>query len=195
MRIIWLIFLAALALRCNDPGNGSIDPAQRVMPDQEGWNARFTVSEDGKRRIEVHYGHMMKYARKGQIHFDGGITVHFFDKQGDSTSVLIADQGIMYEAKNDFEAAGHVVVTSRDGRTLRSEKLRWDEARQKILSDTFVTITTLDGDSLIGEGFESDQNLQAWKILKPRGLTGKIFSVDELEHQPAGDDSLRRRLP
>ena len=39
----------------------------------------------------------------------------------------------------------------------------------------------------MGEGFESDQSLNFWKIAKPRGVTGKAFAIDELEKQATSD--------
>ena len=36
-------------------------------------------------------------------------------------------------------------------------------------------ITTLDQDTLFGIGFESDSDLENWKIINPSGVTGKDF--------------------
>ena len=37
-----------------------------------------------------------------------------------------------------------------------------------------VMITTAEKDTLYGIGFESDSELQNWKILKPSGVTGSV---------------------
>jgi hypothetical protein len=37
-----------------------------------------------------------------------------------------------------------------------------------------VMITTIEKDTLYGVGFESDSDLQNWKILKPSGVTNRV---------------------
>ena len=37
-----------------------------------------------------------------------------------------------------------------------------------------VMITTLEKDTLYGIGFESDSDLQNWKILRPSGVTNRV---------------------
>lgn len=183
--ILLLSFLAVVG--CETQETHSINPENRQMPNQEGWNSTVKVTKLGRPTVIVQYGHMKKFANKRQTQFDEGIVLHFYNSKGDCTSVLTAKSGVMYDMKNEFEAIGNVVINSKDGRTLRTEKLRWNESEQKILSDEFVTITTADGDTLMGEGFESDQSLNFWKIKKPRGVTAKAFTIDELEEEAVGD--------
>jgi hypothetical protein len=83
----------------------------------------------------------------------------------------------LHEETNDVEAIEEVVAVSDSGITLFTERLRWDNARQKILSNEFVTITTASNDTLYGHGFQSDQNLKNWSILKPSGVTQKKVDI------------------
>ena len=50
-----------------------------------------------------------------------------------------------------------------------------DEVRKNEKMSTLdsVMITTLNEDTLYGIGFESDSDLENWKILKPSGVTGR----------------------
>jgi len=186
--LFYILFLFSLAATgCETQETHSINPENREMPDQEGWNSTVKITKNGRPTVIVQYRHMKKFAGKKQTQFDEGIVLHFYDSVGDCTSVLTAKSGIMYELRNDFEAIGNVLINSMDGKTLRTEKLRWNESEQKILSDEFVTITTADGDTLMGQGFESDQSLNFWKINKPRGVTAKAFTIDELEEEAVGD--------
>lgn len=189
---VYILFLLCFAIfGCEAQESSSINSENRELPDQEGWNSTVRVTKNGRPTVIVQYGHMQKFASKKQTQFDEGIVLNFYNGQGDSTSVLTAKSGSMYDLKNDFEAIGNVVVISKDGKTLKTEKLRWDESKQKILTDEFVTITTAEGDTLTGQGFESDQSLNFWKINKPAGVTSKAFTIDELE-QEAADDTLRQ---
>jgi LPS export ABC transporter protein LptC len=72
------------------------------------------------------------------------------------------------ERTNNLEATGNVVVTSDSGVVVRSEKMKWDNAQQKIFSDEFVRITS-PKEQLQGRGFESDQNLRNYKIFNVTG--------------------------
>jgi LPS export ABC transporter protein LptC len=186
-----LLLLCFAIFGCDAQESSTINPENRVLPDQEGWNSTVRVTKNGRPTVIVRYGHMQKFASKKYTQFDDGIVLNFYNSRGDCTSVLTAESGMMYDLRNDFEAMGNVVVISKDGRTLRTEKLRWDENEQKILTDEFVTITTAEGDTLTGQGFESDQSLNFWKINKPTGVTSKAFTIDELE-QEAAEDTLRQ---
>jgi len=56
-------------------------------------------------------------------------------------------------------AQGHVLVVSKDGAKLETNLLRWDNARQKIMSDDSVRITR--GKTVMtGIGLESDPSLE-----------------------------------
>ncbi len=165
-------------------------------PDQEGWNSRVTVTSNGKIAAHVQYSHMEKYSKKRQTQFDGGIAVDFYNAQGEHTSHLTADKGLLFEDTNDVEARENVIAKSDSGITLRTQTLRWQNRAQKIVTDDFVTITTLKGDTLHGKGFESDQNLKNWFIKQPTGVTQKKFELPRSNRKPVeqtADSSAQRR--
>jgi LPS export ABC transporter protein LptC len=67
---------------------------------------------------------------------------------------------------------GNVKIISDSGAVLRSEELRWDKDKKKIHSDKFVTIYSR-GDTVHGYGFESDEEIKKYKIIKPVGTTDR----------------------
>ena len=67
-------------------------------------------------------------------------------------------------------AIGNVVVLSDSGVTLFTDTLSWDNIREKVYSDDEVIFITEEQDTLYGIGFESDVELDNWKILKPTGV-------------------------
>jgi LPS export ABC transporter protein LptC len=169
--------LACLLLGCKSQEQQSIAPPNFEGPDQEGWNSRVTVTSNGRTAAIVQYAHMEKYSKRRQAKFDGGIVVDFYNTAGQHTSNLVADRGVLYEETNDVEAIGHVIVVSDSGMTMYTERLRWDNARQKIVSNEFVTIVRAEDDTLYGHGFESDQSMKQYSILKPSGVTGKKIDL------------------
>lgn len=176
--VLFMLLNAALLLvNCHSPEEQAPSAASEDGPDQEGWNSKITVTSNGRIAAHVQYSHMEKYSKKKQVQFDGGIAVDFYNTKGEHTSHMTADKGLLFEDTNDVEARENVIAKSDSGITLRSQSLRWLNRTQKIVTEDFVTITTLKGDTLRGKGFESDQNLKNWFIKKPSGVTQKKFEL------------------
>ncbi len=141
----------------------------------------MTATVNGRTSAIIQYGHMERYANQRVVRFDGGVEVDFYNAEGKHSSNVKSKRGTLYEPNNDVEAIENVVVVSDSGMTLRSERLRWDQQQQKILTNDFVVITTAERDTLWGHGFESDQAMKNWSILRPSGVTEKKLALDALE--------------
>ncbi len=72
-----------------------------------------------------------------------------------------------------MESRGNVVVVTTDGRTLRSEVMRYSEARGEVSSDKPFTY---DGPNnhLVGEGFTSDPGFRNVVAKHPHGTGGQF---------------------
>lgn len=167
------IAFALLLAGCQSSQQTASTPKGFDGPEQEGWNSKVTVTSAGRIAAIVQYGHMAKYAKEQRVLFDEGVVVDFYGKKGEHSSKLTSERGVLHESNNDVEALGNVVVVSDSGTTLRTEKLRWLNQREKIVSDEFVTITTAKGDSLYGKGFESDATMKEWSIRQLSGVSKK----------------------
>jgi LPS export ABC transporter protein LptC len=138
------------------------------MPTQESWNTTVTFTDSGIVKAVLRAGHLAMFENSGTTILDSNVHVDFFDEFGKHSSVLTSRAGKVDERTNNLEAAGNVVVTSDSGVVVRSEKMKWDNAQQKIFSDEFVRITS-PKEQLQGRGFESDQNLRNYKIFNVTG--------------------------
>jgi len=156
------------------------DMEQIEYPDQEGWNSAVTSSKNGMVGAVIKYGHMQRFKKRKIVELDAGVVVDFFNEQGVHTSKLISNKGRLDEATNNIEAFGNVVVVSDTGITLTTDRLRWDNSIEKIVSNDFVTIVTAEQDTFHGNGFESDQNLENWHIT---GFSGKASKGLDLNFQ------------
>lgn len=195
--------LLLIAIGCQrKPVAGGSNTAE--YPDQEGWNSTVSSSRNGVVNATIHYGHMQQFKKKKVVEFEQGVQVDFFNEKGLHTSKLTADSGRLNEATNDIEAFGNVTVISDTGITLTTERLRWDNNIEKIVSNDFVTIVTAEQDTFYGQGFESDQNLQNWRIISFSGkasrglplnynLERKKRSSDSAAFQPVRFDSTENR--
>ncbi|HTP12294.1 MAG TPA: LPS export ABC transporter periplasmic protein LptC [Bacteroidota bacterium] len=172
-----LRFLAATLLLascwfagCEDKIKPTVLPTidSRTLPQQESWNSRITLSDSGKVRAVIDAGYLCSYEGSRQTQMSEGVVVHFFDTDGNQTSVLTSQRANVDEATNDLEAIGNVVVVSSDSTKLRTEHLYWDNKRQLVHTPEFVRINS-PTEALQGHGFESDQNLRHYKVFHPTG--------------------------
>ena len=72
-----------------------------------------------------------------------------------------------------MRAIGNVVAVSDSGITLYTDTLIWDSKKEKMSTDDPIMLTTQKNDTLYGIGFESDSDLQNWKVIKPTGVTDR----------------------
>ena len=56
---------------------------------------------------------------------------------------------------------------------ISTNQLSWNNGYKMIMSEDSVTFTTSEGDTLYGVGFESDSDLEEWRIFKPFGIARK----------------------
>jgi len=105
----------------------------------------------------------------------GNVKTDIFNDLGEHVSVMTSDSAKVDELSNNLEAFGHVTVESDSGLTLKTRRLVWDNRYKLITSEDRVMFTTQETDTLYGVGFTSDMDLSHWKILKPTGVTGRVF--------------------
>jgi LPS export ABC transporter protein LptC len=191
---LWIVGLAIVLLLASVAGCGTersqpAAPAEQNedLPDQEGWDSIITASKDDRIAAVIRYGHMRGFSKRRVVEFDQGIVVDFYNPKGEHTSKLTADGGRLDEKTEEVEAIGNVVVISDSGMTLRTERLRWDRRGEKIVTDQFVTITTAEGDTLYGRGFESDPNLNNWLIRQPSGVSSKRIVLERKRRRSVPD--------
>ena len=188
MRVRLLCILLGLTalLGCQHRASETVLEEASELPSQEGWDSKLIITQNGRKQAVVHYGHMQKFNSRRISYFDEGVEVDFFNRYGDHTSHLTSNAGEYHENTEDVIGIGNVVVVSDSGTTLHTERLRWDQRREKILSDTVVMVTTTAQDTLYGIGFESEPDLSQWIIQQPWGVSDRRIAVEKI------DDHFRR---
>lgn len=138
------------------PPSGTVP--QGVLPDQIIEGFTLVETENGKKQWTLSSRKASNYEKQKAIIIEG-VNVDFYRENEDLYSTLTAESGTMNTTTNDMEARGHVLVVSKDGARLETNQLRWDNTRQKIVSDEFVRITR--GKTVMtGIGLESDPSLE-----------------------------------
>ena len=101
----------------------------------------------------------------------GSVEVDFFSEEGDHISILYSDSAQINEQSNNLHANGNVYVVSDSGYTLITSKILWDNRYKMIIAEDSVMFTTTEGDTMYGVGFESDMDLDQWRIFRIYGVT------------------------
>ncbi len=158
------------------------EPAKNIkttrLPDQESWESTILITREGKRVADIWAGYIAVYKKKNQTVLKDSIHVDFYDQNGRHNSVLTAREGIVYNKTNDLLAKGNVIVVSDSGIVLQTEELRWDNRKQKIISDVPVVFTTKT-DTLIGDSFISDADLKNYEIRNARGYSKRVIPLEK----------------
>ncbi len=170
-------FLISLMLMssCSDYSENTALPKPDERPNHEGWNSKAVFTTKGVVDAELQFTHMMRWDKRQLTTFNEGVHLDFFEK-GEHTALLIADSGEVKSNTNSFLAIGHVVVISDSGVTMRTHNLYWDDKKQRIFADGFVTMTS-EEDTLNGYHFESDKNLTNWKMKNAYGQSARDIDL------------------
>ena len=140
-----------------------------------GEDIHFTQAEYGKIVIAISTPSIIKKktddeAEESIMEFPQGISVVQFSRESDTLTMISANYAINYEDKNIWEARGNVVGRNKkDGETIRTEYLVWNQKDGTIYSDKKVQVTTPD-DIIYGEGFKSDDQFNDWQVKKVTGV-------------------------
>ena len=164
--LIWLSVLILLLCRQRDTSD-VINSSPQESPDQEMWDFKVTMSDKGYLDAILIAGHMSRFEKKSLALFDQGVKIDFYNIDGEIASTLTSMAGELDEYTKNVKATGHVVVVSDSGMTLYTEELFYYNERGKIISNVDVAVTTEEGDTLRGIGFESDTRMDFWEIKQP----------------------------
>ena len=107
--------------------------------------------------------------QKEYIEFPAGLEIFSFNTQGEQEAFMKSDYAIQYLADKIIEAKGSVLLENLKGEKLETEFLVWDEKRNQIFTEALVKITK-QGQSIIGEGFESNTSFSKYTLKNSRGI-------------------------
>lgn len=162
----------------------------RNIPDQEMWNFRVKATNQGQLNAVIRAGYMRRFENQSLAEFKDGVEIDFYDKNGEHTSRLTSDSGRFRESNMNVKAIGNVEVHSDSGISLYTEELTFDQEKDLIYSTVDVKVTTLDGDTLSGKGFESNSQLTNWQIINPHdGVYHKSVDLDFKQEQDSLSDN------
>jgi LPS export ABC transporter protein LptC len=102
-----------------------------------------------------------------------GVHITFYDPRGAEMSTLVSREGIYRWRTGDMEARHNVLVVRTDGATLRTEVLRYSQARNQVSSD-LPFVFDQPNRHIEGEGFTSDPDFKVVTAKRPTGTGGRF---------------------
>ena len=176
----WVVALAGVvvaALACRDGSRPtattiSADTADQVLI---GMSHYVTAAGVARARVRADTAYFYSPTQSAELR---SVHITFYNAGGAESSTLTAREGTYHWRNGDMDARGSVIVVTTDGRTLRTEQLRYSETKSQVTSDVpFV----FDGPKrhVEGEGFVSDPNFKNVVARHPKGTGGQFTLPDQ----------------
>ena len=162
------LLLVVLLAGCENKMKPTVVAVSGRLPSQESWNSTVVFSDSGETRGILKAGHLLVFNDENKPYLGDSIRVDFFNDQGQHTSYLTADSGIVDNNTNNLEAIGNVYVHSDSGTSLWTQRLFWNDHTQKVTSNDYVKIVSKK-ETIEGIGFVSDRDLTNYRIFNVSG--------------------------
>jgi len=98
----------------------------------------------------------------------------FIDSAGNENATITSRTGTYKWQTGDMTGDGNVIMRSRDGRVLKTEKLFYDAAKKELTTPLFFTFDKAD-DHVEGQGFRSDLRFEHVVVKQPVGSAKEGF--------------------
>ncbi len=174
-RFLGIIFLSLVLFFCEDKVSVNKLKSDIQLDTSKADNiiktSRIQLIKDN-RVTAIIYAKVIKNFEKNLIFADSGLKIYFLNSENDTVSTLTSEKGFIYPTSNNMEASGNVIVNNGDSLFLYTNKLLWDNKKEKIYTNDTVTIVRKDG-FLKGVGFEANANLTEYKFKKVYAKTNK----------------------
>ena len=180
MKKLLLLISLALALACAETDLPQHVETDESYPDTQLDDANIVFTEDGQVTVRLLAEHIDRWNKQDSTEADT-VQLYFYDDNGNQSSSLTADRGLIREKTEKVSVFGNVVAVNEDSTILHTESLHWDPETQLITTEDFVEIERADGDVLTGYGLRGDRMLQQLEIL--RDVKGTVHKIPESEKE------------
>lgn len=158
---------------------GNVDP--EVFPTMLTTDVSTLVSDSGYTRYHLTTDLWLVFdaAREPKWRFPTGLFMERYNDNMEVTSTFQSDSAIYLTNKRLWRFDGDVRMRNTDGDRFATEQLFWDQAEQKVYSDSFIHIERVDR-ILEGYGFISNEQMTEYTILNVSG----IFPTPQRKERP-----------
>ena len=180
---------ATLLFSCKSKPNTVVESRDAIKT-EECENLTIIMSENGRKsylfKTPLLEGYLL--GRDPYREFRKGISITTYQDDSLTTvnAVLVANYAIYYENRKLWEAKGDVVITKHDGTRIYTQQLFWNSLTKRIYSNVDTRLVN-DTDEVIGEGFESDEEMMEPRF---RRWKGKMqVDTEQMRNSSGGDNS------
>ncbi len=174
------VAVALVAGACSRPADdrtgAANGPALLDSADQVAFGFRTLVTDGGLLRAEIFADTAIFLDQNTRVSLR---VVHgdFFGATGAKEATLTSHVGNLSTRNNVLEAWGEVVITSVDGRVLKTPMIRYIQSQNQVTSDSAFVLTEPGEKEISGVGFRTDPSLNAVEVFKVRSGRGGTFKV------------------
>ena len=168
---LWGALLAGGLVACEETGarpTATVQAADNADQILEGFSHYVTFGGVRRSRVEADTAYFYEGTQITNLR---QVKVIFYDLKGVEGSTLTARRGTYRWQDGSMEATDDVVVVNPDGRTLRTQVLKYDNAANTISTDVPFTFDRAE-EHLEGNSFKSDPDFKNVVTDKPRGVAG-----------------------
>ncbi len=166
---ILAIAIAAGTPACADNTKQNIIVTAADSADQVLYGFRHFVTRNGVRESEIQSDTAFFYD-PSQTTVLRNMRLVFIDSTGAENATVVSKRGQYLWQTGNMVAESSVVLTTRDGRVLKSERLRYDAEKKLVSTDLPFTYDNK-GQHVEGQGFISDMRFENIAANKPRGVS------------------------
>ena len=182
IRSIALLLCMAMLFSCNnDMRNLQQLSIQRKFPQGEAFDFKL-VYTDSTKVVAVVTSKLNKdftNQRMPYSEFPEGVKVEFYD-QARHKNIVEANYGIIYPSSDMVELRDNVVLTTYDGKKLKTSQLFWDQKEDWIFTDREFSFTDeAKGTVTNGIGMDFDKKFSTVKAHKTTG----ILAIEDNEEE------------
>ena len=143
------------------------------LPVVEAVNFQTIFTDSGQIRYTLKTPKLLRFENEGKafLEFPEGMEIVQYDATGKTVSSLTSDYAKQFIKEQRWEAKNNVVATNKQGDTLLTDHLIWEEKNEKIYTDEFVKFIRTN-QIITGIGFTSDASFKNYRI---KDLKGDIY--------------------
>jgi LPS export ABC transporter protein LptC len=175
-----LLFLGFLHISCGGRDKGH-ELVEVVFDPDHSYTLRTTdmsslISDSGMTRFRLQAPEVLIFDKASEpyLYCPRGIYIERFDSLFNVEASIRADTAYQWERKGLAKLVGSVKIVNLQGERFETELLYWDRKGKRFYSDSSIRIERADR-TLIGKGFESNEQMTDYNIFQPQGT----FIVEE----------------
>jgi len=161
--LIMNVFAFILFTSCKEEAKSDVDFEYDVekIPSMRTHNDTMLISDSGiiRYKLLAKTWEVYEQAKEPHWYFPDKLYLEQFDSVFNVVVTIEADTAWNYTRKKLWRLKGHVFVKNINDETFASDELYWDQQKQKIYSDTLVTINRPEKALLIANSFVSNQQM------------------------------------